>query len=139
MTYMKFSEVKSGFLFKFNVLYMRGKYMKIYRILLCLYALFLLNGCTTLNHGTFVSSTYIEPNDRIEKQLIGEVKGESSQIWLLYIFPIGESPSTNKAILDAKSKFAGTKYLADMSIENEIYWGIGYKKQLIEVEAMAYK
>ena len=98
--------------------------MNNYKIILCLSALFLLSGCTTLNHGTFVSSTYIESDDSIKKQLIGYVKGESSQIWFLYFLPIGESPSTNKAILDAKSKIAGTKYLADMSIDNEIYWGV---------------
>jgi len=113
--------------------------MKIYRILLCLWTLFFLTGCSTLNHGTFVSSTYIEPNEEIKQQFIGDVKGESSQVWFLYALPIGESPSTKKAILDAKSIFPGTKYLADMSIESEIYWGLGYKKQIIEVEAMAYK
>ncbi len=99
----------------------------------------MIGGCTTANHGTFVSSTYVETNSQTEAGLIGEVVGESSQTWFLYIFPLGDAPLTMKAILDAKSKKETTQYVADVAIDGRIYWKFGYSKQVVIVEATAYK
>jgi hypothetical protein len=102
-------------------------------------ALIIFIGCTSANHGTFVSSTYLETNNKKGNKLIGEVVGESRQTWFLYIIPIGEAPSTNNAIQDAMSKNAGTKYLTDLSIDDRTHWKVGYSVQIIRVEAKAYK
>ena len=102
-------------------------------------AMFLLNSCATSNHGSFVSSTYIEPVPEAIHQEAGSVIGVSKQTWLLYVFPIGESPSTDDAISDAKSKIKGTRFLTDISIDDRTYWKFGYSEQVIEVKATAYK
>lgn len=108
-------------------------------LLISLIAILLLNGCATGNHGTFITSTFVEPNKNSENLFIGKVGGESSQTWFLYIFPMGEAPSTDKAISDAKAAINGTKYLTDLSIDDRTYWKIGYSRQVIKVEANAYK
>jgi hypothetical protein len=96
-------------------------------------------GCATSNHGTFVTSTYLEPDTQYEGEFLGTVGGESRQTWVLYLFPRGEAPSTSKAIEDARSKFAGTRILSDVSIDNEIHWKLGYSIRVIQVEASAYR
>ena len=108
-------------------------------LLISLIAVLLLSSCTTGNHGTFVTSTFLESNDKYENIFIGKVIGESSQTWFLYVFPIGEAPSTDKAISNAISKIHGTKYLTDLSIDDKTYWEFGYSKQVIRVQANAYK
>lgn len=70
---------------------------------------------------------------------MGKVSGESKQTWILYIFPIGKAPSTDEAIMDAKSKVEDTKYLTDLSIDDRTYWGVGYSEYVIEVKATASK
>lgn len=95
--------------------------------------------CATSNHGTFVASTYTVPSDQTSCKPAGKVSGESTQIWVLYIFPIGDSPSTNSAILDAKSQIKGTAFLTDLSIDDKTYWKFGYSEQAVNVEATAYK
>lgn len=113
--------------------------MKKNYLLISLIPMLLLSSCATGNHGTFVTSTFVESNDKFENKFIGKVIGESSQTWFLYIFPIGEAPSTDNAISYAKSKIHGTKYLTDISIDDRTYWEFGYSKQVIKVEANAYK
>jgi len=108
-------------------------------LLISLFAVLMLSNCATGNHGTFVTSTFVEPNNNFEKEFVGKVIGESSQTWFLYVFPIGKAPSTDNAISNAKSKIHGTKYLTDISIDDRIYWKFGYSKQVIKVEANAYK
>lgn len=105
----------------------------------CLLLLFLVSGCATSNHGTFVNSTYIEKAPQVSSQVLGNVRGESRQAWFLYIFPIGESPSTNQAILDAKSKIEGIAFLTDVSIDDRTHWKFGYSEQVIQVDAVAHK
>jgi hypothetical protein len=97
----------------------------------------LFSGCATGVHGDFVPHTYIDKGANPKGESIGNVSGLSSQTWFLYIFPLGESPSTDKAIDDAMGKINGTNYLSNMSIEGRVVWGIGYKKQTIKVEAEA--
>lgn len=102
-------------------------------------ALLLLSSCATSNHGSFVPSTYIEPVNETINQEAGLVTGVSKQTWFLYVFPIGEAPSTAEAISDAKSKIKGTRFLTDISIDDRTYWKFGYSEQVIEVKATAYK
>ena len=108
-------------------------------LLIFLIATLMISSCATGNHGTFVTSTHIEPENNYENKFVGKVNGESSQTWFLYVFPIGESPSTDKAISNAKAKIHGTKYLTDISVDDRTYWEFGYSKQVIKVEANAYK
>jgi len=96
-------------------------------------------GCATSHHGTFIASTYQDPTEEYKGEFIGAVRGESRQTWVLYLFPRGEAPSTSKAIQDARAKFADTKILADVSIDDETHWKLGYSIRVIEVEANAYK
>ncbi|MFT5727068.1 MAG: hypothetical protein ACI8PB_001200 [Desulforhopalus sp.] len=100
--------------------------------------LVILSSCATSKHGTFVASTYVDPAI-IGEEVVGKVSGESKQTWLLYIFPIGKAPSTDEAIMDAKSKVEDTKYLTDLSIDDRTYWGFGYSEYVIEVKATASK
>ena len=95
------------------------------------------SGCSTGLHGTFVSSTYAE--GKVHGEAIGEVNGTSSQTWFLYIFPIGDSPSTSYAINDAKQKIEGTNYLSDVSIDDQETWKVGYLIKSINVNATARK
>ena len=102
-------------------------------------AIIFLSGCTTSNHGSFVTSSYIESGDKNKGEFAGKVVGESTQTWVLYIIPIGDAPSTSNAINDAKSKIEGTKYLTDISIDDRTYWKFGYSRWVIKVDANAYK
>lgn len=108
-------------------------------IMACLSLLLILGGCATSNHGTFVNSTYIKEGHQISNQVLGNVRGESRQVWFLYIFPIDESPSTSQALLDAKNKIEGTVFLTDVSIDDRTYWKFGYSEHAIEVDAVANK
>ena len=108
----------------------KGKQLLLFATLLTL------SSCATAQHGTFVASTYVDPTIR-GAEVVGKVSGESKQTWLLYILPIGKAPSTDEAIMDAKSKVEGTKYLTDLSIDDRTYWGFGYSEYVIEVKATA--
>jgi hypothetical protein len=105
----------------------------------CLAGFVLQVGCTTANHGAFATATYVEPKAKIEHQLLGGVVGESRQTWFLYVLPVGEAPSTRAAIADAKAQLSGTRYLADMSVDDRTLWKVGYSEQVIRVEADAYR
>lgn len=121
-------------------LYVRcwGYMMNNIKQLLLMATLLLLSSCATSNHGTFITSTYINPS-LISEEAVGKISGESKQTWLFYIFPIGKAPSTDEAIIDAKLKIEGTKFLSDLSVDDRIYWKFGYKEQVIEVSATAHK
>ncbi len=99
----------------------------------------IISGCATANHGTFIPNTYIDKNTNVEGEYIGVALGESTQTWFLYVFPMGEAPSTNNAINNAKQHILGTKYLSDVSIDDRVIWKIGYRTQSIKVEGNAYK
>ena len=110
--------------------------MKIKHLIILPLFLFIFS-CSTGSHSSFITHTYIDKKANIQEQFIGRVSGESSQIWFLYLFPIGGSPSTLDAVNDAKSKVEGTKYLSDLSIDDQMIWKIGYRKQTIKVTADA--
>lgn len=96
----------------------------------------LLIGCSTSNHASFVPSSHVGDQQGNNRSL-GAVTGESKQTWVLYLFPHGEAPSTQSAIQDAKSKIPGTRYLTDMTIDDRIFWGVGFYEQIIKVDAEA--
>ena len=98
-----------------------------------------IGGCTSAHHGTFVTSTYTDSGKTTSTEYLGEVTGESIQTMLFYVIPIGEPASTNEAIINARSKYKDTKLLVDVSIDDRIYWGFGYARQIIQVRAKAHK
>ncbi|WP_019614894.1 hypothetical protein [Psychromonas ossibalaenae] len=99
----------------------------------------LLSGCSTASHGTFISNTFIDQNIPAKGLYAADAVGESAQTWFLYIIPMGEAPSTNAAIENAKQQNHGTKYLTDLSIDDRTAWHFGYSIQSIKVEGKAYK
>ena len=111
--------------------------MKKINSLIYLIILAILSSCATSNHGSFVPSTHKHINDETVSKNCQKVIGESKQTWFLYIIPIGNAPSTDEAISDAKSKINDTKYLTDLSIDDRTYWKIGYSEQVIETRANA--
>lgn len=103
------------------------------------FALLALSNCSTANHGTFATSTFFDQNEEYDREFLGTVVGESSQTWFFYVFPVGDAPSTAKAMSAAKAKIQGTKHLTDLSIDDRMFWKIGYSEQIIRAEADAYK
>jgi hypothetical protein len=99
---------------------------------------FLPAGCTTSLHGSFVTSSYRGDTGGGNLQPKGRVRGESCQTKFLYVFPIGPELSTAKAIQAAKDKYEGTRYLADISIDDRTSWGVGYSVECITVDATAF-
>jgi hypothetical protein len=58
---------------------------------------------------------------------------------VLYLFPVGPGPSTAEAIKSAREKYADTKFLTDVSIDDRTEWAFGYSVECITVEATAYR
>jgi hypothetical protein len=100
---------------------------------------FFVTSCSTANHSAFIVNTYIDKNKDVQGEYIGTAVGESQQKWMLYLFPIGEAPSTHDALENALQRFSGTKYLSDVAIDNRITWKFGYYIQIINVQGDAYK
>ena len=98
----------------------------------------ILTSCTTAHHGSFVPSTYSGNYNGPNSMQIGRVMGQSCQIMVLYVFPLGPAPSTDEAIQSAKGQNEGTKYLTDISIDDRTEWKIGYSRQCITVEGIAH-
>ncbi|MBW7469511.1 hypothetical protein QQF73_11370 [Marinobacter sp. M216] len=98
----------------------------------------LLSACATRDmQGSFIPHSYIDPKGEFQGELIGHVSGTSSQTLVLYIFPVGDAPSLDEAMDDAMSKIPGTKYLTNISIDDRTVWGIGYSREIIELDADA--
>ena len=112
--------------------------MDITKHLLFLTLLSLLSSCATSNHGNFIASSYDAGIEK-DNEILGKVTGISKQTWFLYMFPTGKAPSTDKAISNAKTKYEGTEFLTDISIDDRIHWKLGYREQVIEVKATAHK
>jgi hypothetical protein len=106
-------------------------------IIICL--TLLLNACTTSLHGSFVTTSYsgrVEQQDAVE---LGPVEGRSCQTGVLYVFPLGEAPTTDEAISNAKSVCEDISFIADISIDDETQWGVGYSVKCVVVRATAYR
>ncbi|MBL4913814.1 hypothetical protein JMA39_11855 [Shewanella schlegeliana] len=85
-----------------------------------------------------MTSTYQDKstNDHLVK--LGPVFGESCQTQFLYLFPVGESVSSPKAIENAKSAVQGTVIITDVTIDDSLSFGIGYSEQCIQVQGVAF-
>lgn len=102
-------------------------------------ALLLLAGCNTGFHGSFVPNTYFSDEAHPDAERIGPVVGQSCQTKVLYLFPLGEAPSTAEAVQAAKDQREGTQFLTDISIDDRIKWEIGYSMHCITVEGFAHR
>ena len=58
---------------------------------------------------------------------------------VLYVFPLGDAPTTDEAISNAKSVHEDISFIADISIDDETRWGIGYSLKCVVVRATAYR
>jgi len=90
------------------------------------------------DYGNFVPNTYRGNYSEQGRQPLGPVRARSCQTRVLYLFPSGPGPSTEEALRRAINQYEGTGYLADVSIDNETDWGIGYARDCIEVTGTAY-
>ena len=97
-----------------------------------------LSGCTVGLHGSFIEQSYIPPDHDKPGLPLGKVHGKSCQKNVLYLFPRGEQIGTDAAISDAMEQQEGTDYLANISIDNTRYFGVGYSINCMEVDAEAY-
>jgi hypothetical protein len=52
---------------------------------------------------------------------------------------MGDQATTDAAISEAKKVFKDTKFIADISIDDETLWKFGYSVQCIVVRATAYR
>jgi len=107
-------------------------------ISLSIVMLLLLTACSTAFHGSFVTNTYIGENAKNITTAKGLARGVSCQTRVLYLFPTGEPPSTQKAIQLAKKQYESTEYLADVTVENRTEWAFGYLRQCTTVIGTAY-
>ena len=95
------------------------------------------SACTQSMHGSFTAHSYRAESGQTAVQL-GPVEGRSCQTRALYTLPQGDRASTDRAMQDAMSKRDGTLYLANISVDDEMYFGIGYSRRCIVVAALAY-
>jgi hypothetical protein len=70
---------------------------------------------------------------------LGPVEGRSCQTRVLYVFPSSNPPTTHEAITNAKDERESTSFIADISIDDETQWRIGYSVKCIIVRATAYR
>lgn len=103
-----------------------------------LLALLFLAACSTGFHGSFTPSTYLSDEAHPDAENIGPVVGQSCQTRVLYLFPLGEAPSTAEAVQAAKDQYEGTRFLTDISIDDRIKWEIGYSMHCIIIEGFAH-
>jgi hypothetical protein len=101
--------------------------------------LFLLSGCSTSLHGSFIAQSYTGHGDSETTEKLGLVEGRSCQTQPLYILALGDPATTDAAIKDAQNKIEKTRFLADISIDDETKWSIGYSVQCIVARATAYQ
>ena len=98
----------------------------------------LISACTTSLHGSFVTNSYIGEDVEDNPVPLGPVESESCQTRILYLFASGAAPSTSDAIQAAKDQYEDTRYLADISIQEQTKWKFGYSIECISVSATAY-
>lgn len=109
------------------------------RYLLTGWILSLLSGCASSLHGSFATTSYAGDVDPVDAEVLGPVEGRSCQTQFLYLLSVGEPATTHAAVEDAKSVHEGTRFIADVSIDDETFWGFGYSEQCIVVRATAYR
>ena len=94
--------------------------------------------CTSSLHGSYAPTSYVGGEATTGAPPLGPVEGSSCQTKFLYVLPLGQEVSTRAAIQSAKTQREGTRYLADISIDDRTRWGLGYSEQCITVDAVAY-
>jgi len=105
----------------------------------CIYLTVLLSVCSTSLHGSFVTTSYAGGLEDPVVTELGSAEGRSCQTRILYLFPSGDSPTTDEAIVNAKNVHQGTRFIADISIDDETRWGVGYAVKCIVARATAYR
>ena len=98
-----------------------------------------LNACSTSLHGSFVATSHASPDDLQSASNLGPIEGRSCQTQPFYVLAIGDQATTDAAIADAKKVYGDTKFIGDISIDDEILWKFGYSVQCIVVRATAYR
>lgn len=99
----------------------------------------LLSACSTSLHGSFVTTSYAGEIERPVAAELGPGEGRSCQTQPLYVLAWGPQATTDSAIADAKSVHEDTRFIADISIDDETRWRFGYSVQCIVVRATAYR
>jgi len=99
----------------------------------------LLGGCTTSLHGSFIAHSMIDQESLGSAQELGNIEGRSCQTRLLYVLAKGDPATTDEAIEDAKSQLGQTRFIGDISIDDEVKWSFLYSVQCIVVRATAYQ
>ncbi len=118
---------------------LNNMFMVLFYRFACIYFTVLLSACSTSLHGSFVTTSYeAEVGDPVATEL-GSAEGRSCQTRILYIFPSGDSPTTDEAIANAKNVHQGTRFIADISIDDETRWEVGYAVRCIVARATAYR
>jgi hypothetical protein len=102
-------------------------------------ALPLMASCSTALHGSFIPYSYADEVAPSSTKELGPVVGRSCQTQPLYILATGDPATTDAAINDAKKQIDGTRFLADLSIDDETEWKFPYSIQCIVVRATAYQ
>jgi hypothetical protein len=82
-------------------------------------SILLLGACSTSLHGSFVTMSYAGAADVQDAEEIGPVRGRSCQTQPLYVFASRDQATTDEAIKEAKSFHTGTRFIADISIDDE--------------------
>lgn len=95
-------------------------------------------GCATGNHGTFSETTFFDKNKYSNFHELGDVRGESCQAIILYVFPYENPPSTMEALDDAMDEYDSTVFIGNVSIETRTEWLVGYSKVCTLVTGTAY-
>ncbi|GIU18926.1 MULTISPECIES: hypothetical protein [unclassified Shewanella] len=95
-------------------------------------------GCNIANHGSFVTNTYQDKALKNPLVRLGPVSGQSCQTQFLYLFPMGDSVSSPRAIEEAKNAIKGTVIITDVTIDDSLSFGVGYSEQCINVQGIAF-
>ena len=99
----------------------------------------LLSAYSTSQHGSFVVKSYQGGLEQGVVAELGSVEERSCQTRFLYIFPRGDSPTTDEAIANARNMHHGTRFIANISIDDKTRWGFGYAVMCIVVRGTAYR
>ncbi|ABV87323.1 TRL domain-containing protein [Shewanella pealeana] len=111
---------------------------KVSRLALILGVSVAMLGCNIANHGSFVTNTYQDAKVSSPLVRLGPVSGQSCQTQFLYLFPMGDSVSSPRAIEAAKNAIKGTVIITDVTIDDTLSFGVGYSEQCINVQGTAF-
>ena len=116
---------------------LRGRFGSYKAVLYSVLMVLPLIGCAIGDHSTFVPSTYVDHDRYHSPRELGKVSGENCQLRVLYLFPVGEAPSTDEALSDAMDDFQDTVFLTDMAVEARMRINVFFLHDCIEVTGTA--